>query len=262
MAHLYASQNNFSDKTPRTPHQVEFCKRKGKKFNFKQINFLCRILVRYPNVVATMGELRDIQMRPDQFGPIRYIREPIDGYACRECGIAIQFSSSTKFMREHWGVHRKANPSLDPWKASDRNSHFCPSQVQSFSHDPNSSIWMAVLPEKLGGKKSRPASKQSFGSIIAGALLQVSDEPLSQTLDQAVMPPFFRHSGSAAYILPFSPKILCQLISLPHHTEPRLVRLKIAVVKRFRILCESINKGPPLLRELLVTPKSYVYQIY
>ncbi|KAG1841172.1 hypothetical protein C8R48DRAFT_781482 [Suillus tomentosus] len=254
MAHLYASKSGLSDKTPRTPHHVEFCKRKGKKYNSNQINFLCRILVRYPNVIATMGELRDIQMRPDQFGPIRNIREPSDGFACQECGIAIHVSSSKKFMGEHWGAHRKANPSLDPWRVGDNASKFHSCQVQSFSHDSSSSIWMAVPPEMLGGKKSHTAAaSKSFGSIIANSLF--SDEPPPQTLNQAIMLPFFRHSGSAAYILPFSPKFLSHLISLPDHTEPRLVHLKTVIVKRFKILCESINAGPTLLRELLVTPK-------
>ncbi|KAG9308004.1 hypothetical protein JVU11DRAFT_12720 [Chiua virens] len=103
-----------------SPHKIQFCKKRhgghGRSsfYTLNQKQFLQRILARYPNVVVSVQEMRDLRMREDQFGPIAHIGPPVPGYACNYCEFAINDPNKggpePLSMREHRQQHRRAEP--------------------------------------------------------------------------------------------------------------------------------------------------------
>ncbi|KAG2110394.1 uncharacterized protein F5147DRAFT_652004 [Suillus discolor] len=75
MRHCYTSKK-LAESTPCGPHQITFCKI-SRKPSTLQIQFLKDILLDYPDIVATCGELRDLCLLPNQHGPILHIHPPI-----------------------------------------------------------------------------------------------------------------------------------------------------------------------------------------
>jgi hypothetical protein len=221
-----------------------------------QRDFLCRILDRHPNIVATMGELRDVRMRSDQFGAIHHIREPIKGLACSSCDYAAPNDMSDRMLRGHWLAHGPplaASKGKKTWKPLDS---YIPCQVQSMNHDTIYALWLAIPSNTSKETGDHPAPFQGFGSLLAGKLCADRQAPLK--FNRSLILPFFHQSGAADFIEPFDPEFLVDLIALPSKNEPTLLRLKCAVVERFQKLCSTIIKAPLVVRKLLVTPNAWV----
>ncbi|KAG6379789.1 hypothetical protein JVT61DRAFT_10334 [Boletus reticuloceps] len=114
LAHCWGESFTRLTTCDRSPHHVPFCRRhpssKGKSaYNSQQRGFIQKILAKFPNIVFSMGELRSLCMHTDQFGPIKHICAPTDGYACNSCYF-VTYDIGKKQgeplpMRDHWQKH-------------------------------------------------------------------------------------------------------------------------------------------------------------
>ncbi|KAI6025371.1 hypothetical protein PISMIDRAFT_16882 [Pisolithus microcarpus 441] len=249
-------------------HHIPFCKRTGtssgqKYYKPHQKEFLHRILARYPNIVATPPELRDVRMRPDQFGPILHIGDPIPGHMCTLCDYAVQKSQSThtKQLNDHWNSHRKKSPSVPSIArkedlTSPNSEKFRQCVVQSFDRDRTTALWLPVPPSQCStGMPSTMGPQKTYGSLLASGLSRGSQRT-GCIIDMTTVIPFFQQNGALDLIQQFDQTHIACLIALPTLQEPALCTLKAVVVDRFKLLCESIPKVNMLVRELLVAPKS------
>ncbi|KAI6139445.1 hypothetical protein BKA82DRAFT_948849 [Pisolithus tinctorius] len=242
-------------------HKVRFCK-KGEKYKQDQLQFIYRILSRYPNIVATNEELRDLRMRGDQFGPIPHLRNPVGGLACTQCDFATRYinpEATEDVLRKHWAIHAISQQLLPRHgeKYMTSPDKYCPCKVQAFDISASGAYWLPVPSQHPSSKPITTAipSPQGVGSILATSLLcQSSSAP--PTLNPAVIIPFLHQSGAVELAHHISPLAAEQLVSLPGRLELELFALKFAVVHRFQVLSGTISTTSTLLRRLLVVPKS------
>jgi hypothetical protein len=76
MAHHYYSIGSLGRNTSRKPHSVPLFKHSiNTKLSqsAKIIQFYWDVLNEFPNVIASIAELRALRPHPDQWGPINYI---------------------------------------------------------------------------------------------------------------------------------------------------------------------------------------------
>lgn len=259
----------LSDKCDRIPHWDKFCEKhdtRGGQSPYTPIqkDFLHRILDRHPNVVVTVQEMRDLQMRPDQFGPIAHIGEPIQGYKCKHCNFATYDTGRNADeplpIREHWQKHRKTSPNehKQPPRGQDLRytKEFEACTIQSFDRDKCNALWLPVPP---GCSAAMMDPQKSFTQLLISGQQSSELKIAISNVDRKAVLPFFLQNGAFDLILPLNPSQIMELIGLPGKQELGFHKLKLAVVKRFEKLCEEIPKVPNQLRELLVAPKRWVH---
>lgn len=272
LAHCWGESSSAHDlhTCDRSPHLIKFCERqrssKGGRsaYNFQQRDFVQKILDKFPNVVATTMELRDLRMLSNQFGPIQYIRPPISGYTCRFCDFATydtgRDGGEPLAMREHWQKHCRENPEkyhpAPRGKDLRETNNFIKCQVQSFDLDRCNALWMRVPP---GPDKQLTGPSKSFSELLISGLRTRTTKSLPKESSSAhqrkTVLPFFVQNGAYDLISPLNPESATKLISLPARNEPLLRKLKLAVVQRFEKLCDEIPKMTDRVCELLVAPR-------
>ena len=135
-----------------TSHKVKGCKRPSAGYTFEQRCLAARLLYKFPNIVATDVELRQLRIREDQYGPIKHIGKPCDGYACTRCEYATRaIKKVSSHATEHWRVH-DASFSGNTLHETDPTapSGFRPCKVQTFnSTNPQLIYWLVVPPPTL-----------------------------------------------------------------------------------------------------------------
>ncbi|KAH0826467.1 hypothetical protein J3R83DRAFT_5468 [Lanmaoa asiatica] len=255
-------KKDLSDASDRVPHRIDFCKRnirqKQPPYMPIQKSFIQRLLSRYPNIVVSVAEMRELRMRPDQFGPIAHIGAPIPGYMCVHCDFAAcdltRDGPEPLSMREHWQQHRRVSPDkhapLSRGCDLRRSKEFRACAVQSFDRDRCHTLW---LPAPPGQNAIQAQPKKSFGQLLLSS--QQSGTPISTDLNRKAVLPFFLQNGAYDLIQPLFPSDVARLIGLPRRGEHGFQELKLAVVKRFETLCDRIPTVPDQVRKLLVAPK-------
>lgn len=135
-----------------------------------QKDFLCRILDRHPNIVTTMGELRDARMQSDQFGPIHHICELIQGLACPLCDYAAPNNPSKRTFCDHWCAHGLPQAASKRKRTWAQLYFYVDCQIQLMDHDNVYALWLAVPSNTSKETGHHTAPLQSFGSLLAGKL--------------------------------------------------------------------------------------------
>ncbi|KAF8121677.1 hypothetical protein EV363DRAFT_1139096, partial [Boletus edulis] len=242
-------------------HRIPFCKRVNDKIILAQRQFIARLLIRYPNIVATQAELKEVRMLPNQFGPISNLPTPCDGFACNHCDFATKDSkTTTKVLARHWTVHVKEGDSpLPKFKQGTNDILRCDKfqrcQLQTLSHSSQVIItWLKVPPGRIVGRSSiQPPTTHTVGALIAASLVPKSSTPT--TINRSLLLPFFRDIRASDFIQRILPSTAVELVSLPTKQEPTLFRLKIHHVEAFKRSCQGIQDAPIIVQEALVKPK-------
>ncbi|KAG2045473.1 hypothetical protein BDR06DRAFT_1015619 [Suillus hirtellus] len=251
MSHCY---NKAPLASPRWSHEVPFGKISRNGPNDKQKRFMQEILGRYPNIVATIGELRDLRPLPNQSGPIQYIRPPIDGRVCFQCDFALSEETGDSLFRKHW-YHHPGNKSKPGKKklVSFKDRFGTKTPIQAFELDTHTRVWLAVRNPYQDVPTSQ---KPKFtGTLLGRKLLRHPAAIASLGLNETTILPFFTQIGAAQHIDPYNPAALAALLALPERTDHLLLKLRRAVADRFEDLCASVNTANGTVRQLLATPK-------
>ncbi|KAG6371750.1 hypothetical protein JVT61DRAFT_9101 [Boletus reticuloceps] len=242
-------------------HSIPFCKRGYSKQQGSvtpiQKDFIYRILSRYPDIIATLHELRDLRPRADQKGPIAHILGPIDGAACTRCDFSIWIpksdsKSKTDPLRTHWAMHVNSSPGVSHARRGRDlllEGFFKRCSIQSFDH--KRGVWMRVL---SGQATSHSGPRKTFDQLLASSNQRLQ---VSVIADRTPLLPFFQQNRAYNLVSPLSAAEISRLIALPAQRGPdsHLYKLKKIVISRFRKLCEAIPKASGLIRELLVMPR-------
>ncbi|KAG1795942.1 uncharacterized protein HD556DRAFT_1441771 [Suillus plorans] len=258
MTHCYSS-TRLADSSPRGLHQIPFCKT-SKTPSALQIQFMKDILLNYPDIVATCGELRDLRPLPNQYGPILHIRPPIPGFVCPKCDYALPEACGTHLLAEHWNQHVEKK-TLGVRRPIPIRDCFLKCPIQSFDQDANARTWFAVrrhqqwsssnLLPSTRGEETSPAS-----SMLASLLSRHQADIADSQVNEAAVVPFFLQVGAMKHIQPYQSKELHELVDLPRQSDTSLWKLKRAVTKRFLELCETVPNTNSVVRQLLVAPRS------
>ncbi|KAG2092299.1 uncharacterized protein F5147DRAFT_779694 [Suillus discolor] len=258
MTHCYTPSKKLAESSPRGPHQIPFCKT-SKTPSALQIQFMRDVILNYPDIVATCGELRDLRPLPNQYGPILHIRPPIPGLVCPKCDYALPEACGTHSLEDHWNQHveKKMSGVRRPIPIRDC---FLKCPIQSFDQDINVRTWFAVrrhqqrsssnLLPSAHGEETSPAS-----SMLASLLSRHQADIVDSQVNEAAVVPFFLQVGAMKHIQPYQSKELHELVDLPRRSDTSLWKLKRAVTKRFLGLCETVPNTNSVVRQLLVAPR-------
>jgi len=272
MAHCYSDERRgvFSS------HKILSCKRVNDKATTAQKEFLGRLLIRYPNIVVTQAELKDVRMRPNQFGPVSHVPVPVGGYACNHCDFATaSLDRAERLLKKHWETHvaQDGAAPLPRFKKGSSGVLKCDKfqhcQVQTLSTLHTTVTWLKVpsghpsLHSESGQLLSQTSSSNrsvSSGQILAA--FHTSNSTISSTINRNLTLPFFRDIRAVDFIQRIDPDLDNELVSLPTKHELLLSRLKRLCVKRFTLSCEDIKDAPIIVQEALVQPKEYASPLF
>ncbi|KAF8432914.1 hypothetical protein L210DRAFT_3650015 [Boletus edulis BED1] len=260
MSHCYKIEGGSS-----LSHKIPFCKRSDKKVTYKQKLFVGRLLLRYPNIVVTQGELKDIRMRSDQFGPVLHVPCPTEGYGCSHCDFATPSRARTlRDLKAHWEAHVKQGEApLPRFKRGSQRvldcDNFISCQVQTLSTLHTSVMYLKVPPpHPTTNHPSRPSRPPTLTNQSAGALLATFvalNESNHPSVNPTLLLPFFRDIRAGDFIQRIDATTANQLVSIPSRQESALFRLKIFCTREFEATCNLIQDSPIIVQEALVKPK-------
>lgn len=258
MAHHCYTASSLGRNTPRKPHSVSLFKHSqaGRKLPPKIIQFYRDVLDKYPNVIVSIAELRALRPRPDQRGPIKHIRPPVDGMVCTLCDFALPSNVGRKTWRQHWAKHEisgKKKKTLPYLKAN----------IQSFHYDTNHRLSFAVPPLDASSTITKPHAA-GVSTLLASQLRKLMgvNYQTGRAMERKAILPFFQHIGAADYIQGYEAQVLTELIALPQAREISLMKLKKTMLHRFSELCGKVASSNHIVRRLLVATRKCVCCIY
>ncbi|OAX37324.1 hypothetical protein K503DRAFT_783713 [Rhizopogon vinicolor AM-OR11-026] len=236
-----------------TFHGMAFCKLKA-RITPEQKNFLKKILQLYPNIVATIGELRDLRPLPNQSGPIQHIIPPIDGRECFHCDFALNEDIGNTLFLKHRRQHSgKSTPGKKQTVDATKDSFGRKTPIQAFSLD-RSRVWFAV--RYLSQDPPTSLEKPKFTGTLLGRQFSMHPSTIAALqLNETTILPFFTQIGATQYIQSYDPEALAALVVLPERTDRLLLKLKHAVADYFESRCTLVATANGAVRQMLVAPK-------
>lgn len=255
MSHCF-SPKSLGESSKRWQHGIDFCKIKIKKGacapNDRQREFMQGIMARYPNIVATIGELRDLRPLPNQSGPIKNIRPPVDGRICSACDFALPEDATDERFSIHWLQHGNVPKARRKKQdSSTKDSFGKKNQVQCFAYD-QTKRWIAV--RILNHSSQIPGNPVGgfHGTLLARTLAKHPTALLTIKLNKVDILPFFTQIGAARHIRPYNAEELVDLVALPEKNDELFRRLQRAATRHFQDLCESVNDANIIVRQILL----------